>query len=125
MPILSVLATLLKSRFFVIYYRCVTLADEEKSLPLGEGAPQGRMRAALFVFCCTAVFEKMLTLISQKSMIFASFPQGKPLLHLCDACATIAQTKARAFYGKDSICLPREDSSEFRKVLVPLRKSQF
>ena len=27
MPILSVLATLLKSRFFVIYYRCVTLAD--------------------------------------------------------------------------------------------------
>lgn len=27
MPILSVLATLLKSHFFVIYYRCVTLAD--------------------------------------------------------------------------------------------------
>ena len=27
MPILSVFATLLKSRFFVIYYRCVTLAD--------------------------------------------------------------------------------------------------
>ena len=26
-PILSVLATLLKSRFFVIYYICVTLAD--------------------------------------------------------------------------------------------------
>ena len=27
MPVLSVLAPLLKSRFFVIYYRCVTLAD--------------------------------------------------------------------------------------------------
>ncbi len=27
MPILSVFAPLLKSRFFVIYYRCVTLAD--------------------------------------------------------------------------------------------------
>ena len=27
MPILSVFATLLKSRFFVIYFRCVTLAD--------------------------------------------------------------------------------------------------
>ena len=27
MPILSVFATLLKSRFFVIYDRCVTLAD--------------------------------------------------------------------------------------------------
>ena len=26
-PILSVFAPLLKSRFFVIYYRCVTLAD--------------------------------------------------------------------------------------------------
>jgi len=28
MPILSVLATLLKSRFFVIYFRGVTRADE-------------------------------------------------------------------------------------------------
>ena len=28
MPILSVFAPLLKSHFFVIYYRCVTLADE-------------------------------------------------------------------------------------------------
>ena len=27
MPVLSVLATLPKSHFFVIYYRCVTLAD--------------------------------------------------------------------------------------------------
>ena len=37
MPILSVLAPLLKSRFFVIYYRCITLADG-KSLPLeGKG----------------------------------------------------------------------------------------
>ena len=31
MPILSVFATLLKSRFFVIYYRCVTLADGLKA----------------------------------------------------------------------------------------------
>ena len=38
MPILSVLATLLKSRFFVIYFRGVTLADRTKSLPLeGKG----------------------------------------------------------------------------------------
>ena len=28
MPILSVLATLRKSRFFVIYHSCVTLADD-------------------------------------------------------------------------------------------------
>jgi len=34
MPILSVLATLLKSCFFVIYYRCVTLAGGIKCLPL-------------------------------------------------------------------------------------------
>ena len=27
MPILSEFAPMLKSRFFVIYYRCVTLAD--------------------------------------------------------------------------------------------------
>ncbi len=32
MPILSVFATLLKSHFFVIYYRCVTLADGKASL---------------------------------------------------------------------------------------------
>ncbi len=37
MPILWVFAPLLKSHFFVIYYRCVTLADGE-SLPLeGKG----------------------------------------------------------------------------------------
>ena len=38
MPILSVFVLLLKSRFFVIYYRCVTLADGmEKPSPLGRG----------------------------------------------------------------------------------------
>ena len=31
MPILSVFATLLKSRFFVIYFRGVTLADISKA----------------------------------------------------------------------------------------------
>ena len=68
-----VFAPLRKSRFFGFYVNGVTLADGIKSLPLGEGAPQGRMRAVLFVFCCTAVFEKMLTLISQISKIFASY----------------------------------------------------
>ena len=34
MPILSVFAPLLKSRFFVIYYRCVTLADGMDFFPV-------------------------------------------------------------------------------------------
>ena len=34
MPILSVLATLLKSRFFVIYFRGVTLADGMDCCPV-------------------------------------------------------------------------------------------
>ena len=37
MPILSVFAPLLKSRFFVIYFRGVTLADKRQSLPCVKG----------------------------------------------------------------------------------------
>ena len=44
MPILSVIATLLKSRFSVIYFKCETLADEKgrklQSLPCYAIIPQ-------------------------------------------------------------------------------------
>ena len=61
-----------------------------QSLPLGEGAPVrtlGRMREIMATLKPTimGIEKKISTLISQKSKIFASFPQGKPFAPLCGA----------------------------------------
>ena len=52
MPILSVLATLLKSRFSVIYFKCETLADEKgrklQSLPCYAIIPPMKVRVSLY-----------------------------------------------------------------------------
>ena len=63
MPILSVFVTLLKSRFFVIYYRRVTLADGRKSLPCAKGGGTAQ-----------AVTEGLS--IPQSAALTAPFTQG-------------------------------------------------
>ena len=70
--------SLSKSRFFVIYYRCVTLADE-KAFPWGKVPPQGRMRANIFL-----PNESTQSLPSSvKNQNFCQLPPGEAFIAIC------------------------------------------
>ena len=86
MPILSVFAPLLKSRFFVIYYRCVTLAD----------GMNGRR-------CFAQRIKK------QRLPAAIALPLFTPAANY-----VILGTKARVFYDQNSVYLPREDLTQER-----------
>ena len=110
MPILLLFAPLLKSRFFVIYFRCETLAEAKP--PSDEGG----------VFCHRQKTEGLA--IPQSALQTAPFTQGS-LFCILPIHALLYGAKARTFYGQDSFRLPWQDFPEFLKTLVPLRKIAF
>ena len=95
MPILSVLATLLKSRFFVIYYRCVTLANEKPPLCKGRW-PSGSEVGG--------IVNPPVFLLRKNP---APFTQGGLL------CYNIP-TKVGNPYAQNSLRLPWQDLSQAR-----------
>ena len=136
MPILSVFATLLKSRFFVIYFRGVTLAEgkaeglwqspslfaPQKSSPL---CTRGLWQVAISACSCYNTPNKNEVVIPRVQR-----DRGNP--HLKREIATPVWSLARNdrinedfAYDKSAFCMPREDFPEFLKTLVPLRKFAF